>query len=256
MLGRGVATAVMALAALTAALSPVAAKPKVVADLAGAEVDPEFRCVSQWMTLFALKPPQSDSEKKSALAWLDRLDPFVSEAQNHLIDHYHVTGKDVSAVFVKHRDSTKSEYQRDPGATPTAVAMQCDGLLSLREAARVPTTPQRCWALMSGNAMGEMLRGATAATNREDQIGLAMPGLLGMLSTLPWRKWAKAELIKAGNAEKVAEKMMMAEKKAVDKDQDQALRLGRAVVFDKANCEQRFQAYSAAKKAESVKPPQ
>ncbi len=237
----------MAVAACALACSPILAKPKLVADIAGAKTDSEFRCVSQWMALIMLTPLESADDRKAATVWIDRLDPFTGEVQNHMIDRYHLGKTDFGPIFGVHRDATKAEYDRDPKAASSHVMTQCVGFLSAREAARSPTSPQRCWALQHAGAMGSMLTAAPPAKGSGDVVTAMMPGMVGMLGTVMWRKWAKAELLQSGKSEKEAEKLIMTEKKAVDKDMKSAMTTGRAVVFDKPGCQKQYDTYRASK---------
>jgi hypothetical protein len=231
------------------------AKDTTPSDVAGAIADIEFQCVSQWVGWAMLQKPSTDEERKPLLAWVDRLDPYMAEVQNHLVDQYRVTPQDLQPSISKIIDAIKLDYERDPAGTTKAINERCDPLIEAREAVRAVASPQRCWALKHSASMSGMLgSGGLKLPITDETMAAAMPAMLSLLGTQMWRRWAKAELVKSGQREKEAEKQIMAEQKLVQKERTDAIKQGRGVVFDETNCRKRYEAYRASTKAEKEKP--
>ena len=230
------------------AASPLAAKIALPADIAAAQVDDEFRCIANWTVLLTMQSREPNADLKSISAHSDRLDPFVSEVQNKFVDVYRMTNADMSPIFAAHAKAAKSAYENDKAATLTEQDRRCIPIIEAREAIRTPHSPQRCAALIRADAILSSLSGVTQDSQGQIQDMPNPVAIMGLVQSVRWEKWAIRSLIKTGNKEAAAQKMLASEKKLLEKETKAARKAGRAIVFDRLDCERRFVADNPAAK--------
>lgn len=228
--------------------SPLAAKSILPPDTEAARADEEFRCIVDWTVLLTLQSREPGADIKPLSARADRIDPFISEVQNKFVDVYRMTDADMSPIFSARVKMTKTAYEKEKAATVTEQDARCAPQLEAREAARVPHSPQRCATLVRADAILSSLPGVTWGPQGQIQ---AMPnpvGIVGLFEAIQWEKWAIRSLIKAGDKEAVAKKMLASEKKLLENETKAARKTGRAIVFDRLDCQRRFVADNPATK--------
>jgi hypothetical protein len=231
------------------AVGSLSAKTRPPPDVSGAKADGELRCVANWASLLVVQAREPDADTKAILAMADRIDPFVSEVQNKVIDVYHMTDADTGPILAAYMKEAKAAYESDKATTVANHALNCVPVLEAREAVRIPHTPLRCAALLRSDAMLASFSGIKINPGGQIDVAPDFAGIAGLVESTRWERWALNTVMAAGSKEKQAQKLLADEKKRLAKEVKEARKNGRAVVFDRLNCRQRYKAAAPSTKA-------